>query len=74
MDQVTEILADTPGISGSVIVGGHSLLDSVVSPNAGVAWVVLDHWDERSTDETQVQAQPVSPDGKTLLRTTPAAS
>jgi HAE1 family hydrophobic/amphiphilic exporter-1 len=54
MNQVAEILADTPGIRGSVVVGGFSLLDTVVAPNAGVSWVVLDHWDDRSTPETQI--------------------
>jgi HAE1 family hydrophobic/amphiphilic exporter-1 len=39
-----------------IAVGGYSLLDTVVSPNAGAFWVVLKHWDERSTPETQIQA------------------
>jgi HAE1 family hydrophobic/amphiphilic exporter-1 len=56
MDQVAAILADTPGIRGSVVVGGFSLLDAVVAPNAGVSWVVLDHWDDRSSPELHVQA------------------
>jgi HAE1 family hydrophobic/amphiphilic exporter-1 len=56
MDRVSAILQETPGIRGSIVVGGYSLLDAVVAPNAGVCWVVLDHWDERSTPETQIQA------------------
>jgi HAE1 family hydrophobic/amphiphilic exporter-1 len=56
MDRVSGILEDTEGIRGVIVVGGFSLLDSVVSPNAGAAWVVLDHWDERTTPETQIQA------------------
>jgi hydrophobic/amphiphilic exporter-1 (mainly G- bacteria), HAE1 family len=56
MDRVSAILQETPGIRGSVVVGGFSLLDSVVAPNAGVCWVVLDHWDDRTTPETQIQA------------------
>jgi HAE1 family hydrophobic/amphiphilic exporter-1 len=56
MDQVSAILQDTPGVRGSVVVGGFSLLDSVVAPNAGVSWVVLDHWNDRTTPETQIQA------------------
>jgi len=55
MDQVSAILQDTPGIRGAIVVGGFSLLDSVVAPNAGVSWVVLDHWDERDTPELQIQ-------------------
>ena len=53
---VNGIVADTPGVRGAVSVAGFSVLDSVVSPNAGVLWVVLDHWDERSSPETQIAA------------------
>ncbi|MBD3853484.1 MAG: efflux RND transporter permease subunit, partial [Acidobacteria bacterium] len=56
LDEIAEILDDTPGIRGVITVGGYSLLDTVVSPNAGAFWVVLNHWDERSTPETQIQA------------------
>ena len=38
-----------------ITIGGYSLLDSVVSSNAGAFWIVLDHWDERQTPETQIQ-------------------
>ncbi len=56
MDEVGAILKDTPGIRGSVLVGGFSLLDAVVAPNAGVSWVVLDHWDDRSSPDLHIQA------------------
>jgi HAE1 family hydrophobic/amphiphilic exporter-1 len=56
MDEVAAILEETEGIRGSIVVGGFSLLDSVVAPNAGVAWVVLDHWDERSSPDLHIQA------------------
>jgi HAE1 family hydrophobic/amphiphilic exporter-1 len=56
MNEVSAILADTEGIRGAVVVGGFSLLDSVVAPNAGVSWVVLDHWDERSSPDLHIQA------------------
>jgi HAE1 family hydrophobic/amphiphilic exporter-1 len=56
MDEVAAVLEETDGIRGSIVVGGYSLLDAVVAPNAGVAWVVLDHWDERGTPDLHVQA------------------
>jgi HAE1 family hydrophobic/amphiphilic exporter-1 len=56
IDEISAILDGTEGIRGVIAVGGYSLLDSVVSPNAGAFWVVLKHWDERSTPETQIQA------------------
>ena len=56
MDDVYEIISQQPGIRGTIVIGGYSLLDGVVTPNAGAAWVVLDHWDDRTSDETQIQA------------------
>ena len=56
MNDVYEIISQQPGIRGTIIIGGYSLLDGVVTPNAGAAWVVLDHWDDRTSDETQIQA------------------
>jgi len=56
LEVVNRIVADTPGVRGTVSVAGFSVLDSVVSPNAGVLWVVLDHWDDRTTPETQLAA------------------
>jgi HAE1 family hydrophobic/amphiphilic exporter-1 len=56
MDQVSEILATQEGIRGNIVIGGYSLLDGVVTPNAGAVWIVLKHWDERETPETQIQA------------------
>jgi HAE1 family hydrophobic/amphiphilic exporter-1 len=56
MENVYEILAEQPGIRGNIVIGGYSLLDGVVTPNGGAVWVVLDHWDDRTSPETQVQA------------------
>ncbi|MEM9445525.1 MAG: multidrug efflux RND transporter permease subunit [Verrucomicrobiota bacterium] len=56
MDTVAEIVNQTSGIRASVNIAGFSLLDSVVTPNAGTVWVVLDHWDARKTPETQIES------------------
>ena len=56
LDEIALILEDAPGIRGVITIGGFSLLDSVVSSNAGAFWIVLDHWDDRQTPETQIQA------------------
>lgn len=56
MDQVYEIISTQPGVRGTIVIGGFSLLDGVVTPNAGACWVVLDHWDDRESDETQIQS------------------
>jgi HAE1 family hydrophobic/amphiphilic exporter-1 len=56
MDEVSAIVGQQTGIRGTIVIGGYSLLDGVVTPNAGAAWVVLEHWDDRESPETQVQA------------------
>jgi HAE1 family hydrophobic/amphiphilic exporter-1 len=56
MDEISAILEGQPGSRGSIVIGGYSLLDGVVTPNAGAVWVVLDHWDDRQSEETQIQA------------------
>ncbi len=56
LDRVSDIVAATPGVRGSIAVSGFNILDAVVAPNAGAVWAVLDHWDERSTPETQIDA------------------
>jgi HAE1 family hydrophobic/amphiphilic exporter-1 len=56
MAEVNSIVAEQPGVRGAIVIGGYSLLDGVVTPNAGACWIVLDHWDERRTPETQIQA------------------
>jgi HAE1 family hydrophobic/amphiphilic exporter-1 len=43
-------------VRGSILIGGFSLLDGVASSNGGTVWVVLDHWDDRSSPETQIDA------------------
>ena len=43
-------------VRGTIVIGGYTLLDGVVTPNAGACWVVLNHWDERTSPETQIQA------------------
>jgi HAE1 family hydrophobic/amphiphilic exporter-1 len=55
LDQVSEVLSHQPGVRGTIQISGYSLLDGVVTPNAGAVWVILDHWDDRPTPETQVQ-------------------
>ncbi len=56
LEQVYEVIARQPGVRGTILISGYSLLDGVVSANAGAAWVVLDHWDDRSSPETRIGA------------------
>jgi HAE1 family hydrophobic/amphiphilic exporter-1 len=56
LDEVAAIVGDTAGVRGSISVAGFSILDGVAATNAGAVWVVLDHWDDRTTPETQIQS------------------
>ena len=48
MDRINEILRDARRARTSITIGGYSMLDSVVTPNAGAVFVTLDPWGERT--------------------------
>jgi len=50
MHQVSTLLQNTPGVSHVIAVSGFSLL-SGSSENVGLAFAILDPWDERNTPE-----------------------
>ena len=54
--EVEELLGQTEGVSDVLAVAGFSLLQNTVSPNAGMAIVSLDHWDERQDPQLQIDA------------------
>jgi len=56
LDRVGKMVLETPGVRGTVTVSGFSILDTVVAPNAGAVWVVLDPWDDRTTPDTRIDA------------------
>ena len=49
--RMTQIFAETPGISDSVIITGYSLVDGSSLSNAATAFVVMDPWEERTSAE-----------------------
>jgi HAE1 family hydrophobic/amphiphilic exporter-1 len=56
MDHVNKICKDTPGVSDIVTIGGYSMLDSLNINNIGSSFVTLDSWDDRKSDELQLDA------------------
>jgi HAE1 family hydrophobic/amphiphilic exporter-1 len=48
---MTQIFAETPGISDSVLITGYSLVDGSSLSNAATAFVVMDPWEERTSAE-----------------------
>jgi HAE1 family hydrophobic/amphiphilic exporter-1 len=55
-DRVNQILAQTPGISEYVAIGGWSLLNNVIAPNGAAFFVMLDSWDRRQDKTLSVEA------------------
>lgn len=47
LEQIDEILKDAPGVADVIKINGFSALDSLVTPNAGTYFVVMEPWDER---------------------------
>ena len=56
MSRVSEALLDLPGVWATIEVPGYNAVDGIEQPNAGIAWVVLQPWSQRTTPETQVNA------------------
>jgi HAE1 family hydrophobic/amphiphilic exporter-1 len=56
MREIDDILADTPGISDWITIGGLSLLDFSSAPNVGTLFVTLDPWPERLEAGLTLQA------------------
>jgi len=54
MDNINQLLMNTPGIAGVVSVGGYSMLDGVASSNAGMCIVALEPWADRKDAETRI--------------------
>ncbi|WP_324753896.1 efflux RND transporter permease subunit [Roseovarius sp. Pro17] len=56
VSQVTNTVADTPGVNKAISVAGFSILQGTVSPNGGMVIASLKPWDERTDDDQQLQA------------------
>ena len=77
LDAATKIAVDTPGVANVIAISGLSALDNFADlPNAGVSFVVLKPWDERSkathTDIVSIaehlqKALEAAPDGKLFV-------
>ncbi|MCP4261730.1 MAG: multidrug efflux RND transporter permease subunit [Planctomycetes bacterium] len=56
MTKIDAILKDTPGVKDYISINGYSLIDSMVTSNAGTIFVIFDDWDERTADELKISA------------------
>ena len=54
--EVESILENTPGVANVIAVGGYSILQGTVVPNAAFLIAVLEPWDERDTPELGLRA------------------
>jgi HAE1 family hydrophobic/amphiphilic exporter-1 len=48
VDRVSSILKETPGIASWFLIGGQSILDSSIAPNAAAIYVTFTPWSERT--------------------------
>lgn len=53
--QTRQIAEQTPGVANVLTVAGFSILTNSVASNSGLAVIVLEPWDERTTPETRLQ-------------------
>lgn len=56
LNQVEDILQNTPGVQDVISIAGFSLLGGGNASNAALAIAVLEHWDQRSTPELSLDA------------------
>ena len=56
VEQVNQIISETPGVAGWNTVGGNSLFDGANAPNAATFYVVLKPWDERTDPSLSQEA------------------
>ncbi|ORE96215.1 efflux RND transporter permease subunit [Acuticoccus yangtzensis] len=56
MAQVTEIARAQPGVANVITVSGYSLLTGAPNSGSGLAVVVMDPWDQRTTPDLQLGA------------------
>ena len=54
--KLNDILRETPGVQNWFILGGFSMLDGTVAPNAATCFVAWKDWSERETAELQQDA------------------
>jgi len=56
MGQVSEMALKAPGVDNVQEIQGYNVIDALKQSNAGVAFVVLKPWEERTTPDTQIDA------------------
>jgi HAE1 family hydrophobic/amphiphilic exporter-1 len=56
LGEVENILENTPGVANVIAVGGYSILQGTVVPNAAFIIAVLEPWDDRDTPELGLRA------------------
>ncbi len=54
-DMITQAFKDAPGVTDAILITGYSLIDSSSLSNAATAFVVMDDWGERTSDELSME-------------------
>ena len=56
LKQIEEIIGEVDAVQNSTAIAGYSILTSTLQPNAGMAFIQLKDWDERSDSEDHANA------------------
>jgi HAE1 family hydrophobic/amphiphilic exporter-1 len=56
MKQINQAVLDLPGVWSTIEMPGYNIVDAIQQPNAGVVFVVLEPWSQRTSADTQVNA------------------
>jgi len=56
MANAAQLASGTPGVADVLAVAGYNVIDAIKQSYAGVAFVVLEPWEERTTPETQLKS------------------
>lgn len=53
IEEVEDVVANTPGVRYNLAITGYSLLDGAAAPNAGFCYVIFEDWSERGEGSSQ---------------------
>ena len=54
--RVSDMARETAGVAATLEISGFNIIDSIKQPYAGVVFVILEPWGERTTPETSLRA------------------
>ena len=72
LGQITDIAKKIPGVADVLTISGFSVIKAFQQPYSGFAFIILEPWDDRKTDDTQLHA--IMDNMQSKLNTIPGAA